>query len=154
MSKKSLSTLTAFFAMIPIWIIAGVISFSLSECTNKEKPIPRRTAYPRVNLCDTVYVKSPLLPVNFEINAEAIASEDDSNNTNDGRKWINVFYSKYNETRYYTYKTVTFNLELNEGENTVSLSNNGAYDFNGSVPVTPRIKAITVNQAVSGDSNE
>lgn len=107
MNKKKHSTLTAFFAMIPIWIIAGVISFSLSECTNKENPIPRRTAYPRVNLCDTVYVKSSLLPVNFEINAEAIASEDSSNNTNDGSKWINVFYPKYNATLYYTYTPVT-----------------------------------------------
>ena len=107
MSKKNHSTLTAFLAMIPIWIIAGVISFSLSECTNKENYIPRRTAYPRVNLCDTVYVKSPLLPVNFIINAEAIASEDNSNNTNDGSKWINVFYPKYNATLYYTYTPVT-----------------------------------------------
>ena len=53
-----------------------------------------------------------------------------------------------------TYKTVTFNLELDEGENTVTFSNNGAYDFNGSVPVSPRIKEITINQAVSGDKNE
>lgn len=107
MSKKNHSTLTAFLAMIPIWIIAGVISFSLSECANKENYIPRRTAYPRVNLCDTVYVKSHLLPINFEINSEAIASEDNSNNTNDGSKWINVFYPKYNATLYYTYTPVT-----------------------------------------------
>lgn len=53
-----------------------------------------------------------------------------------------------------TYKTVTFNLELEEGENTVTFSNNGAYDFNGSVPVSPRIKEITINQAISGDKNE
>lgn len=45
-----------------------------------------------------------------------------------------------------TYKTVTFNLELEEGENTITLSNNGEYDFNGSVPVSPRIKNITVNK--------
>lgn len=46
-----------------------------------------------------------------------------------------------------TYKTVTFNLELEEGENTITLSNNGEYDFNGSVPVSPRVKNITVNKA-------
>lgn len=46
-----------------------------------------------------------------------------------------------------TYKTVTFNLELDEGENEIILSNNGGYDFNGSVPVTPRIRNITVNAA-------
>lgn len=48
-----------------------------------------------------------------------------------------------------TYKTVTFNLELKEGENKITLSNNGGYDFNGSVPVTPRIKNVTVNLAVN-----
>ena len=47
-----------------------------------------------------------------------------------------------------TYKTVTFNLELEEGENNIVLSNNGGYDFNGSVPVSPRIKEITVNRAI------
>ena len=46
-----------------------------------------------------------------------------------------------------TYKTVTFNLELDEGENEIILSNNGGYDFNGSVPVTPRIRNISVNTA-------
>ncbi len=47
-----------------------------------------------------------------------------------------------------TYKTVTFNLELEEGENVITLSNNGGYDFNGSVPVTPRIKNVSVNAAI------
>ncbi len=48
-----------------------------------------------------------------------------------------------------TYKTVTFNVELEKGENNITLSNNGGYNFNGAVPVTPRIKSITVNRAVS-----
>ncbi len=52
-----------------------------------------------------------------------------------------------------TYKTVTFNLELEKGENKISFSNNGEYDFNGSVPVTPRIKNITINRAISGEEN-
>ncbi len=47
-----------------------------------------------------------------------------------------------------TYKTVTFNLELEEGENVITLSNNGGYDFNGNVPVTPRIRTVSVNAAL------
>ena len=47
-----------------------------------------------------------------------------------------------------TYKTGTFNLELEEGENVITLSNNGGYDFNGSIPVTPRIKNVSVNAAL------
>lgn len=53
-----------------------------------------------------------------------------------------------------TYKTVTFNLELVEGENRISFSNNGEYDFDGSIPVTPRIKSVSVNQAVLGEAYE
>ena len=56
--------------------------------------------------------------------------------------WCRSTYS------YDTYKTVTFNLYLDGGENTLTLSNNGEYDFNGNVPVTPRIKEITVNKAI------
>ncbi len=47
-----------------------------------------------------------------------------------------------------TYKTVTFNLDLDGGENIIIFSNNGGYDFNGSVPVTPRIKNVSVNVAL------
>ncbi len=47
-----------------------------------------------------------------------------------------------------TYKTVSFNLELDEGENIITISNNGDYDFNGSTPVSPRIKCISVNIAL------
>ncbi len=120
MSKKNGSTLTAFCAMIPIWIIAVVISLSLSECTNQQdNPIPRRTAYPRINLCDTIYVKSPLLPVNFEINAEAIAIVDSSHNSTDGSKWINISYPKYNATLYCTYTPVSKSTINNVLENRI-----------------------------------
>ena len=48
-------------------------------------------------------------------------------------------YSKY------TYKTMTFNLTLKEGDNTVTLSNSGNYIFHNMEAFAPQIAEITVN---------
>lgn len=45
----------------------------------------------------------------------------------------------------YTYKTMTFSLDLNEGENTVTLSSSGNIRFNGKETFAPQIESITVN---------
>ena len=45
----------------------------------------------------------------------------------------------------YTYKTLTFSLELEEGENTVTLSNSGSTLFAGNESFAPRIESVTVN---------
>lgn len=45
----------------------------------------------------------------------------------------------------YNYKTLTFNLELEEGENTVTLSNSGSTLFAGNESFAPRTQSITVN---------
>lgn len=48
-------------------------------------------------------------------------------------------YSKF------TYKTVTFNLYLNKGENEISLTNSGNYLFNNQEAFAPQIAEITIN---------
>ena len=45
----------------------------------------------------------------------------------------------------YTYKTMTFNLTLKEGDNTVTLSNSGNYIFHNMEAFAPQIAEITVN---------
>ena len=45
----------------------------------------------------------------------------------------------------YTYKTMTFSLELKEGENTVTFSSSGNIRFNGRETYAPQIEAVTVN---------
>ena len=45
----------------------------------------------------------------------------------------------------YTYKTLTFNVELEEGENTVTLSNSGNVLFAGNESFAPRIESLTFN---------
>ena len=46
----------------------------------------------------------------------------------------------------YNYKTLSFNLTLNEGENTVRLSSSGNIRFNGNETFAPRIESVTVNR--------
>ncbi len=45
----------------------------------------------------------------------------------------------------FTYKTLTFSLELNEGENTVTLSSSGNILFNNQTSYAPQIESLTVN---------
>lgn len=47
----------------------------------------------------------------------------------------------------YNYKTLTFNLYLEKGENTVTLSNSGNTLFVGNESFAPRIASLTVNEA-------
>lgn len=48
----------------------------------------------------------------------------------------------------YNFNTVTFKLSLEEGENTVTLSNDGSYRFNNMKTYAPAVKNITVNEIV------
>ena len=45
----------------------------------------------------------------------------------------------------YTYKTLTFNLSLEEGENIIAFSNSGNVLFAGNESFAPRIKEVTIN---------
>ncbi len=49
----------------------------------------------------------------------------------------------------YTYKTMTFNLTLEKGENEIIFSNSGEYSFASLTPEAPFIKNVTVNSVVS-----
>ncbi|MBQ8027949.1 MAG: hypothetical protein IJ262_10540 [Clostridia bacterium] len=60
-----------------------------------------------------------------------------------GEESKNIFarntYSKF------TYKTLTFDLYLEKGENEIVFSNNGKHSFNGKVSFAPQIEYITIN---------
>jgi hypothetical protein len=45
----------------------------------------------------------------------------------------------------YTYKTMTFNLTLREGDNTITITNSGNYNFNNMESFAPQIAEITIN---------
>ena len=46
----------------------------------------------------------------------------------------------------YNFKTVTFTLSLQKGENTVAITNSGSYLFNGMTAYAPQIAGLTVNK--------
>ncbi len=47
----------------------------------------------------------------------------------------------------YNFKTTTFTLTLNEGENTIELTNSGSYKFNGMTSRAPQIMSVCINSA-------
>lgn len=46
----------------------------------------------------------------------------------------------------YNFKTVTFTLSLQKGENTIAITNSGSYLFNGMTAYAPQIAGLTVNK--------
>ena len=46
----------------------------------------------------------------------------------------------------YNFKTVTFTLKLEKGENAVSITNSGSYLFNNMTAFAPQIAELTVNR--------
>ncbi len=75
-------------------IIIAIMATSCADSGSKN-PVPRRTAYPRVQLYDSAYVDLPKLPVTFPINSSASAM---INHVNPGHYWINIKYPKYGAT--------------------------------------------------------
>lgn len=109
------STFTILLTLLPIWSIAVIMALALSECTEENiKPIPRRTAYPRITVCDTLYKKTSLLPINFEINAEATAINLKRNHTNDKSLWVDINYPIYNGTLSCTFSQAADSISINK----------------------------------------
>ena len=78
--------------------IAAVIAAAAVSCSgsgDSSTAVPRRDAYPRVNLYDTAYVSAPSLPVNLAVNSSASVSVDEKSS---GTHWINISYPRYNAT--------------------------------------------------------
>lgn len=46
----------------------------------------------------------------------------------------------------YNFKTVTFTLSLQKGENTIAITNSGSYLFNGMTAYAPQIAEVTINR--------
>ena len=45
----------------------------------------------------------------------------------------------------FTYKTMTFNLSLSEGDNLITLTNSGNYKFHNREAFAPQIAELTIN---------
>lgn len=79
----------------PLLIIVTLAAL-LSGCGKKNDTIvPRRTAYPRIQLYDTIYKDLPTKPVTIMVNA---STEPELSHRSDTDTWINVRYPRYQST--------------------------------------------------------
>lgn len=157
---------TSLLVLVPIWTLAIAFSFLMSECGSdghSEVAVPRRQAYPRIELYDTVYRAVDNLPVVFEVNDCATisrASRDGMENPN----WINVKYSRYGATLHCTYTSVADvsisevmnnrieRMSLNTGELTTDITTlSTSQGVTATVLMTPMAK-VTPIQFLATDS--
>ena len=166
LSRKH-STLSAFIAMLPIWIIAIICSLMLCDCSNKTPDTPRRKAYPRVAVHDSSFVAMTNSPIHFEISTTAqITLDSIVMNDKDGRgaRWINIFYKPYNATLHCTFTAVDTSsikevlsnrnerMALNAGNLTSELTElTNANDYYSHILVTEQSK-VTPLQFLSSDN--
>lgn len=108
MNKQRKEFALSLLALLPVWIVAVGLSFLLSDCGtgSSETAVPRRTAYPRIELYDTSYKMVDELPVELWVNRSADVSRGSHDGKSD-KNWINVHYPRYGATLYCTYTSLT-----------------------------------------------
>lgn len=77
-----------------------LLALTLSSCSGHDSgstAIPRRQAYPRIQLYDTLYTDSGL-PAGFETNSSATVIRDNSGKSDAGPVWIDISYPAYEAT--------------------------------------------------------
>lgn len=86
---------------VSMLILAAII---IGGCENNARQnndiaVPRREAYPRLQICDTVYATTPGLPLHIELNAGTTVEID---RRPDGVVWLSQKYPSYGITVFYT----------------------------------------------------
>lgn len=106
MSKKRNRTFTAAITVTILWAVAFAASLLFVECVNNSNDttaIPRRTAYPRIEVYDSIYSPIKHLPVTIEANTSTSVQVDSLHKRPDGNRWIDIVYPAYNATLLCTY---------------------------------------------------
>ncbi|MDE6288378.1 MAG: hypothetical protein K2M00_06300 [Muribaculaceae bacterium] len=80
-------------------LTALIVSVILVSCGGEQKPVPRRTAYPRAPHHDTAMIQAAEAPIYFDVNAAA-------NVTSTAPGWLNVAYPAYDAVMYVTFTPV------------------------------------------------
>lgn len=106
MSKNSNRTFASAVTVTILWAVAFSASLLFVDCINNsdgDTAIPRRTAYPRIEVYDSTYSPIKHLPINIEANAHALVHIDSMHTSTDGNRWIDIVYPAYNATLHCTY---------------------------------------------------
>lgn len=82
-----------------------IIAAAAISCANTgdQAPVPRKVAYPRVELYDSTYVDVTDLPVKFAVNSSAGVRVNEKSADTD---WINIDYFRYGATVRLTLQTL------------------------------------------------
>ena len=85
--------------MLPTFVVAALFILLTGDCTGRtdsSSAVPRRTAYPRIELYDSVYRPVSLtLPVRIMVNDSTTV---DIASHSDAATWIDVRYPRYGAT--------------------------------------------------------
>ncbi len=84
-----------------MWLLAATIISSCRSDAEQDSAaaVPRREAYPRLQLYDTIYAAQPGLPLHIELNS---ASTVEIEHRPDGVVWLSQHYPSYSITVFYT----------------------------------------------------
>lgn len=85
-------------SLLLLYIIC--VAVAVGSCTREHNPVPRRTAWPRPAVIDTVMVRAEGAPLDFRVNRAARTSSDRPG-------WLNVAYPMYGAVMYVTFTDVT-----------------------------------------------
>ncbi|MBQ9077282.1 MAG: hypothetical protein IJY31_05505 [Muribaculaceae bacterium] len=167
MSKRKANTFTAALTVVTLWTVAFFFSLLFIDCVNNsghDIATPRRTAYPRIEIYDSVYLPIESMPINIEVNAHTILQEDSLRDNSDGSRWINIMYPGYNATLHCTFTpvnattvgTVTGNrnerMSLNAGDLTSELTEiTTPHGTTGRILTTPE-STVTPLQFIATDN--
>ena len=90
--------------MARLWILVAAL-LALTGCQKAEQaPVPRRTAYPRVEVLPATYALPDSLPLPFKVNSAATATVATQSG---GQAWLTIAYPTYGATAYFTFTPVT-----------------------------------------------
>lgn len=91
------------------WVLAAsaavIIGMAASCGGDDSAPVPRRRAFPRPALFDTVMIVADSLPVRFEVNASATTARPRPD-------WLDIVYAPYGATVHTSFTTVGSPAEL------------------------------------------
>lgn len=92
--------------MTRAFLLVIIASIALSACRRHSapQPVPRRTAYPRVEVMPRDYAVPDSLPLPFGVNTSAAAKVG---HRPDGSVWLTIDYEPYGATAYLTFTPVT-----------------------------------------------
>ena len=95
---------TSRLTAIPALLTLALAAASCAGGSDGDRPIPRRAAYPRIQIPDSVFSASDSLPMSLQVSDAAVTELSAGD---DGSVWVTVKYPGLNASIYYTFTPAT-----------------------------------------------